>query len=350
MKPIKLVAFLFLLTPFNAGAQHQDNEIDYPKFDQYFHDSKFSGNVLVAVHGKPIFRKSYGYANLELNVSNTLETKFRIGSITKQFTAMAIMILQVQGKLSVRDEMGDHLSDIPEEWKGITIHQLLTHTSGLMHSWALKGFRKTMMLHNSIQQTIDRFKGQPLVGKPGEKFAYSGVGYFVLSDIIQKVSGKSYEAFLKEEVFDKIGMKNTGCDNPLKLIQNKASGYITNSSGVSNAGYIYIPILTGGGNLYSTVDDLLKWDQSFYGNKLVSKETKKMIFMPELKNYGYGWIILETEKVYRMYHSGGVPGFGAFIDRYPNKGVVIIIMSNNIQAIAKKRVSFPKLVLKELAE
>ena len=174
-------------------------EIDFPSFDQYFNNlENFSGNVLVAIDGKPIYEKSYGYANKELNVKNTSETKFRIGSITKQFTAMAIMILQEQGKLNVTDKLSDHILNVPEIWKEITIHQLLTHTSGIMHSWALKGFAEKMMLHTPIEAVIDKFKDQPVVGNPGERFNYSGTGYFILSSIIEKVSGESYEVFFEK--------------------------------------------------------------------------------------------------------------------------------------------------------
>ena len=171
-------------------ANSSKEEIAFPSFDQYFNNLKnFSGNVLVAVNGKSIYEKSYGYANIELNVKNTSETKFRIGSITKQFTAMAIMILQEQGKLNVTDKLSDHIPNVPEIWKEITIHHLLTHTSGIMHSWALEGFGENMMLYTPIEEIIDKFKDQPLVGYPGEKFQYSGTGYFILSSLIEKVSG-----------------------------------------------------------------------------------------------------------------------------------------------------------------
>ena len=263
-------------------------------------------------------------------MKNSSETKFRIGSITKQFTALAIMILQEQGKLTVTDKISDHLSNLPPDWQEITVHQLLTHTSGIMHSWALEGFRETMMLHNSIDETIDRFKNQPLVAKAGEKFQYSGVGYFILSSIIEKVSGKSYELFLEEEIFSKIGMVDTGSDDPQEIIKNRATGYNTDSTGISISTYIYMPILTGGGNLYSTVDDLSKWDRAIFKNTLISKKTKEKVFTTELNNYAYGWFVVKTDSLYRVSHGGGVPGFNALIDRYPNKGLLIVVLSNNV--------------------
>jgi len=325
-------------------------EIAFPSFDQYFNNlENFSGNVLVAVNNKPIFKKSYGYANIELSVKNTSQSKFRIGSITKQFTAMAIMILQEQGKLNVTDKLSHHISDVPESWKEITIHQLLTHTSGIMHSWALEGFEDNMMLYTPINEIIDKFKDQPLDGYPGEKFQYSGTGYFILSTLIEKVSGKSYETFLKEEIFDIIGMANSGSDAPEKIIPNRVSGYYSDSTGTYNSTFIYMPILTGGGNLFSTTDDFLKWDQSFYDNTLISKESKEKMFTTELNNYAYGWDVIKSDSLYRTSHTGSVPGGLARIDRYPNNGILVVIFSNNIRNTNPEMGGeFSKLVLEEL--
>ena len=256
MKNVILLIFVCFLCLNTFAQQNEDN---HPTFDEHFKNAEnFSGNILVAVNGQPVFKKSYGFANLELGVNNTFETKFRIGSITKQFTSMGIMILQEQGNLNVNDKISLYLSDIPSLWEGITIQQLLTHTSGLIHTWEIEDFKETMMLHSSIEQIFDRYKVQPLLSKPGEKFHYSGVGYFMLATIIEKITKIPYEQFLKKEIFDKAGLNNTGCDNPQLILSNRASGYITDSAGVYNSTYIYIPILTGAGNLYSTIDDLLK--------------------------------------------------------------------------------------------
>ena len=330
----------------------QDDGIDYPVFDQYFSNlDNFSGNVLVAFEGKPIFKKSYGFANIELDVKNTSESKFRIGSITKQFTSMAIMILQEQGKLNVTDKLSDHMSNVSEIWEEITIHQLLTHTSGIMHSWALEGFGENMMLHTTIEEIIDKFKDQPLVGYPGQKFHYSGTGYFILSSLIEKVSDKTFEHFLKDEIFDKIGMTDSGSDVPEKIVENRVAGYDTDSTGTYNSTYIYMPILTGGGNLYSTIEDFLKWDKSFYKNTLISKESKAEMLTTELNNYAYGWSVIKSDSLYRTSHTGSVPGSLSRIDRYPDKGILVVILSNNIRRTNPEiRGDFSKLVLEELSK
>ena len=321
-----------------------------PSFDQYFLDHpNFSGNVLVALKGEPIFQKSYGYANIELQVKNSLATKFRIGSITKQFTAMAIMILEEQGKLSTTDKISDHLLSLLPHWQNLTIHHLLTHTSGLPHTWTTEGFTETMMLPNSMEETIDRFKNQPLLASPGEEFHYSGVGYFLLAAIIQEISGKSYEAFLNEQIFSKIGMQDTGADGPQKIIQNRAAGYETDTSGIRNAPYIYMPILTGGGNLYSTLGDLLKWDRALHENTLITKETKEKMFTANLNNYGYGWFVRKTDSSFRVDHTGGVAGFNAFIGRYPNEELLIVILSNHqLHSIREILMNFSGVVIEEL--
>jgi CubicO group peptidase (beta-lactamase class C family) len=360
MKALQSIIALLVITvsqiSCETSSQKEDkansvqNEVAFPKFDEFFKDlENFSGNVLVAVDGKPVFKNSYGYANMELDVSNTLETKFRIGSVTKQFTAMAIMILQEQGKLNVSDKLSDHMPDVPEIWKEITIHQLLTHTSGIMHSWALEGFGENMMLYTPIEDIIDKFKDQPLVGEPGEKYQYSGTGYFVLSSLIEKVSGKSYEQFLTEEIFDKTGMTNTGSDTPQKIIKNRAAGYYTDSTGTHNSTFIYMPVLTGGGNLYSTVEDFLKWDQALYDNTLISEESKQQMFTVEQNIYAYGWYVIKSDSVNMKFHTGGVPGGLSRIDRFPDKGILIVVFSNNIRSRNPEIEGvFTELVLEEL--
>ena len=342
MKDVNKSIFVFVVITIcilscNTNKEKVDNTIisskevlNFPIIDQYFNRlDNFSGNVLVAFDGKPIFKKSYGFANIELNVTNNPETKFRIGSVTKQFTAIAIMILQEQGKLNVNHKISKYFSDIPEIWKEITVHQLLTHTSGIMNSWELEGFEENMMLYASIESVINQFKDQPLIGTPGEKFQYSGTGYYILSTLIQKVSGKSYENFLKDEIFNKIGMTNSGSDIPRKIIKNRASGYTTDSTGMNNSTYIYMPRIIGSGNLYSTTEDLLKWDQSLYNNTLISKESKEKMFTPELNDYAYGWTVIKRDTQYVTTHNGGVPGFLTKISRFPNNRLLVVILSNN---------------------
>ena len=288
----------------------------------------FSGVVLIAQNGKPLLERGYGLANAEFRIPNTLETKFRIGSITKQFTATAMLLLQQDGKLRVTDSIEKHVGDIPEHWKGITIRQLLNHTSGLMHSWELAEFESTLMIPTTPEKLLARYKDKPLRSKPGEKFHYSGLGYFILAQIIEKVSGQTYDVFLQKRIFEPLGMENTGCDSSAVLLTNRAAGYIIENQQIRNAPTIYMAIFNGGGNLYSTVEDLLLWDKALYLEKLLTSKSSAEMFTPALSEYGYGWAIKSEFGRRAIQHGGALPGFAAYFLRFPDDKVTIIILSN----------------------
>lgn len=181
--------------------------VEYQEFDNFFQNIlNFSGNVLVAVNGKSIYSKSFGYANRELQVKNTIDTKFRIGSISKPITAIAVMVLSEKGLIDLNEHISTYLSDIPVSWKDITIHQLLTHTSGLTHNSELLESKHNLTVHKAFEvyQTL------PLVQESGTIMNYSNIGYFVLSILIEKVSKMSFDSFVHKEVFEKLGMVNSG--------------------------------------------------------------------------------------------------------------------------------------------
>ncbi|MBN2519298.1 MAG: beta-lactamase family protein [Bacteroidales bacterium] len=331
-------------------------------FDDYFNKiENFNGNILVAVDGQPVFEKSYGFANLELDVKNSKDTKFCIGSLTKQFTSMAIFILFENGKLKLTDKISTYLDSLPETWQNITIYQLLTHTSGLIHSWTNDEFKKTMSLQKSLDEVVKFYYPFPLVAQPGEKLNYSGPGYFVLAKIIENISGKTYEEFLKEEIFNKAKMENTGAYNPSMIYKNMASGYQMKNNEIRNADFIYLPILTGGGNLYSTIEDLLKWSQIFNSETLISDSTKKIMQTPVFDDVacgiGYGKIKLEKsgsndnnipDSVIGLGHGGWVPGFSSGIDIFPEKKILIVKLSNGDYFMEMYDEKFTQLVLNEI--
>ena len=191
--------------------------------------------MLVAKDGKVLFAKGYGLANAEHEVPNTLETKFRLGSITKQFTATAVLILQDQGKLKVQDPVGKYLSESPKAWEKVTIHHLLTHTSGIPSYTDDPSYEKSMTQPETVSSMIARFKDKTLEFEPGSKFHYDNSGYFLLGAIVEKVSGKSYETFLKEAIFEPIGMTNTGYDQHATVLARRASGYERKGDELVNA-------------------------------------------------------------------------------------------------------------------
>jgi CubicO group peptidase (beta-lactamase class C family) len=291
---------------------------------------KFQGSVLVAKDGKILLRQAYGLANIEHDVLNTPETKFRLGSITKQFTAMAIMILQERGKLKADDLISKHLGDTPEAWKDITIHHLLTHTSGIPSYTSDPSYMLKMMMPVTVDEMIARFKDKPLEFKPGSKFAYDNSGYFLLGKIIEKVSGESYEAFLDKAIFKPIGMNNTGYDHLEPILKHRASGYRRKGSKLVNDAYLEMSQPYAAGSLYSTVDDLLIWDRALAAGKLISKDLYTQMFTPFKSNYAYGWTV-KTDKVRKeISHGGGINGFQTMILRYPDQGVLAVVLCNVI--------------------
>ena len=225
---------------------------------QQGNDGKFSGAVLVARQGDVLLSQGYGLADREQNLPNMAQTRFRLGSITKQFTAMAILILKARGKLDVKDPICNYITDCPSTWEGITIDHLLTHTSGIPDLISLPDYRSTLATPSPPKQTIARFKDLPLDFQPGEKWSYSNSGYIVLGYIIERTSGQSYEDFLQQSIFTPLNLSNTGYDHNSSSL---AVGYPDRHSTLP-AEFIDMSIPYAAGALYSTVEDLYRWEQA----------------------------------------------------------------------------------------
>jgi len=319
---------LALLALVASGA-HVEAQSLADRLDEVAKVADLSGSVIVTRDGETVLSAGYGMANLEQGVPNAPSTKFRIGSITKQFTSMAIMILQDRGRLRVEDRVGAHLESVPETWQLLTLHQLLTHTSGIMHSWALPGFAETMAVPTTLDETLERFFEQPLVFAPGTDYRYSGVAYFLLAKIVEEVSGQTYEAFLDTEIFTPTGMRDSGADVPGPILLNRASGYVRSLDGtIENAPDIFLAILTGGGNLFSTTEDLARWDVALSSHSFVSEAAYAALYRPERESYGYGWRIGELRGHRTLAHGGGLPGFNAFILRIPSEKICVVVLTN----------------------
>jgi CubicO group peptidase (beta-lactamase class C family) len=293
------------------------------------HLGSFSGSVLIARNGEVLLSKGYGFADREQKSPNTPKTKFRLGSITKPFTAMAIIILEAQGKLDVQDHICSYLSECPEAWEAITIHHLLTHTSGIPNFTDFPDYRRTSATPSPPEETINRFKDKPLDFRPGESWSYSNSGYILLGQIIERVSSQSYEAFLQEHIFTPLQMTDTGYDHNQ---DDLAVGY---KDIFSKADFIDMSIPYAAGGLYSTVEDLYRWDQAFYTKQLLQQDYIDQIFAAHVAipnsdgmAYGYGWIIGLEDSRQIITHGGGINGFVTNIARYPQDKTVIIILSN----------------------
>jgi CubicO group peptidase (beta-lactamase class C family) len=302
------------------------------KIDEYMNAAarvdSFSGSILVARDGKPLVNKGYGMANIELNVSNTPDTVFRLGSITKQFTAMAIMMLAERGKMNVNDPACKYLTDCPAAWQPITVKNLLTHTAGVPNYTSLPDFAKTAALPATSAEMIGRFRDKPLDFAVGEKYAYSNSGYYLLGAIIERVSGKSYADFLQENIFMPLGMRQSGYDLSARIIKNRAAGYAKQGGEFINASYMDMTLPGAAGAVYSTTGDLLLWDQALNTEKLVSRKTLDEIFTPFKNNYGYGWSIGKQFDRQVIAHGGAIFGFATHITRFPADKVTVVVLSN----------------------
>lgn len=304
-------------------------QLDHNVVDRILEATNFHGAMMVAHRGRPLYTAAQGFANIEWGIPNTVDTKFQIGSITKQFTAMAILILQERGVLTVEDVVAMRCSTVPNNWEKITLHQLLTHTSGIMHSWDLPGFTDTMAVPTTLDATLERFCNRPLLFSPGTDFAYSGVGYFLLAKIIEEAAGIPYDHFLRTEIFEPLGMKETGPDVPETIVPKRATGYQRGEDGVvRNAPALYTPVCTGGGHLYSTVQDLVRWDWALTQGQLISQESYAAYYRPDLENYAYGWRVGVVQGHAWVSHSGGLPGASAFNQRFLDDHLDIVLLTN----------------------
>jgi CubicO group peptidase (beta-lactamase class C family) len=315
-----------------AQTAPSDKEI-VTKTDEYMNAlaglHRFNGVILLAREGKVLVSRSYGMANFEDAVPNTQQTRFPIASMTKTFTATAVMMLQEHAKLNVQDSICKYLSDCNPTWQQITIRHLLTHTSGIPDYSDFPDWLQTRGQLASYASTIDRFKDKPLDFQSGEKYKYSNSGYVLLGYIIERVSGQTYEGFLRDNIFAPLKMVNTGYDDSKAIIPHRALGYSREGLRIIRAPYLHMPIGKSAGGLYSTVDDLLLWDKALYTDRLLSQDSLKAMFTIFKGDYGYGWHVDQQFKHRRVFHTGVILGFKTSIDRYLDDRVSIIILSNS---------------------
>ena len=338
MKKVKLSNFITLLTICFLGIQFISSQSLENKIDDIL-KKEFKSNetgiaALVAKKGKVIYRKAFGKANLELGVDMTPDNVFRVGSITKQFTAVSILMLEEEGKLSLQDDITKFIEDYPTNGEKITIHHLLTHTSGIKSYTSMQKFGEVVTKDESPLKFIDFFKNEPVDFKPGEKYLYNNSGYFILGYIIEKVSGKSYSDFIQERIFDKLGMNNSYYGSHTTFIKNRASGYQKNGGDFSNAQYISLSLPYAAGSIMSNVDDMLKWQTAISKNTLLKQETIQKAFTNytlnngEKINYGYGWSLNEISETPTIEHGGAIPGFLSMGVYVPSDDVYVILFSN----------------------
>jgi len=332
MKKTVLVLLLLLIQSF-AFAQILDKKID-SLLANVFTDTNGPGGVfMITKSGKPIYQKAFGKANIELNVDMQTANVFQLGSITKQFTAIAILMLEEEGRLSVNDPISTFITDYPNG-NHITIHQLLNHTSGVKDFTKMKALNQMAQQNLSPKELVDFFKNESVDFQPGEKFEYNNSGYAILGYIIELVAKETYENFIQKNIFEKAAMKHSRYANDVAVIPNRAYGYQKKSEQYVNKTRISFNVPYASGSLMSTLDDMLKWQNALNQNLLLKSSSIKKAFTKsklnngEVVNYGYGWHLLNINEIPTREHGGSIFGFKTMGVYFPNQDIYILGLSN----------------------
>ncbi len=328
--------FLMLFALQSLQSQDKTQKID-ELVQKYYALGQINGAVLVAEDGKVIYSKGVGMADFEAGIPNNADTKFRLASVTKQFTATLIMQLVEKGKIKLEEKLSKYLpyyrKDIGER---ITIGQILSHTSGLANYTDNRKFMQDEVKNKvTPKDFVLKYCSEDLVFEPGTDWAYSNSGYFILGLIIEEVTGKTYEEALQENIFTPLGMTSSGLERSDKTYDNKAKGY-TNMFGENKpARFLEMTIPYSAGSIYSTIGDMFKWDQALYTEKILTNNSKEKMFTPVLNNYGYGWQIIEAPldaegnwKKKVITHSGGIFGFTSLETRLVDDNKYIMTFNN----------------------
>jgi CubicO group peptidase (beta-lactamase class C family) len=317
------VTLCLLLAPTLAAAQ------DAARMEQLIGarvaDKSFMGAVLVARGDQVILSKGYGFANLEWSIPNTPSTKFRLGSVTKQFTAAAILLLAEQGKLTLEDPVKKHWPNAPAAWDAITIFHLLTHTSGIANATNDADFLRWKMHPSTPAQTLGHVRDKPLDFEPGARMSYSNSGYVLLGLLVERVSGRSYADFLRDSIFKPLGMNDSGYDVSAAILPQRAAGY---SPGMVNAPYTDMTVPHGAGALYSTTEDLLRWTQGLFGGRLLSTTSLEKMTTPFKDDYAFGVRVSNAGGQKSISHGGAIEGFNTLLTYYPDSKVTVAVLAN----------------------
>lgn len=330
-----LLLLLLVCLPLSAQAPDKAAALDalLAKYNEF---GLFNGSVLVAEKGEVILAKGYGMANFEWQVPNTPATKFRLGSITKQFTSMLVMQLVEEGKLKLDAKLSDMLPYYRKDTGDkVTLHHLLTHTSGIPSYTGLPNFMRDQTRDPyEVEAFVKKYCSGDLEFEPGSKYAYNNSGYFLLGAILEHATGKKYEDLLQERILAPLGMDDTGYDRSDRIIPHRAAGYQKDFDGAKNAPYLDMSIPYAAGSLYSTVEDLHKWDRALYGTKLLSAAGKEKMFTAFLQDYAYGWVVTKAPGLKPdqprnlILHGGGINGFNTLLIREPERQRLIVLLSN----------------------
>jgi CubicO group peptidase (beta-lactamase class C family) len=296
---------------------------------------QFTGAVLVAKKGGALFDRAYGLANREWDIANTPATHFRIGSITKQFTAVAILVLEERGQLKLTDPVSVHLADAPAAWSKITLHHLLTHTSGLSNVTSDPEFFLWKRLPATVTQMVGRFRDLPLDFPAGERHAYSNSNYLVLGLIVEKVSGgQRFGDFLREQVLDPLGLNDSGLDVNHRILPRRAAGYERSGDKIFNAPYSDMSVPHAAGAMYSTTHDLWRWATAVFHDKLITPASRAKLLTPGKDNYALGVRVNVSHGRKVIEHGGNIAGFSSYLAHYPDDDLTVVVLANQETRIA----------------
>ena len=331
-KAITCLASLVLCGTLTASAQDADVTRKVERLDtvakSYLADNAFMGAVLVADGDRLLLDKGYGMADLEWSIPNAPDVCFRLGSLTKQFTAALVLLLQQDGKLHIEDPVSKYLPDAPKAWEKITLANLLGHTSGIPNFTNDKAFETWKMSSHTHEEEVALFRDKPLVFEPGSQYAYSNSNYEVLGTIIEKVSGRSYGDLLQERLFQPLGMMNSGLDTDELILPRRAQGYQQGQSGLEHARSESLTVPWAAGGLYSTTGDLLRWERGLFGGKVLNEASLKAMTSPGKGNYGLGVGVFTENGAQVIKHAGGIEGFNTQLTCAPQQGLVVVVLSN----------------------
>ena len=336
-KAIYLKYLLLVITVLSLNFQSRVYAQNLTEIDsllqEKYPDNAPGATFLISKNGSVIYKKAFGFANLELNAPMKTNNVFKIGSLTKQFTAISILMLMEKGKLNLDDEITKFIPDYPTNGNKITIHHLLTHTSGIKDYTKVKGLNAIAQKDLTPLELIDFSKNEPIDFVPGEKYKYNNSGYVILGYIIEKVTGQPYADFIEERIFKKLEMTTSQYASQREVIQNRASGYQKKDSYINRMDFSLTLAYSAGG-LMSTVDDMFKWQEAIKNNILVSKETTEKAFTNytlnngEHTNYGYGWHIKTINNNQIFEHGGSLWGFKSMGVYLPDLDIYVIGLTN----------------------
>lgn len=353
-----LIVILFIAAnPLNQVlAQKLNKKIDKIIAAEFKDKDGPGGVFMVAKNGKPIYQKSFGKANIELGVNLTNDFIFQIGSMTKQFTAISILMLEERGKLNINDTITKYIPDYPNGNK-ITIHHLLTHTSGIKDFTKMKSLWEISQKEMTPKMMVDFFKNEKVGFAPGEKFDYNNSGYVLLGYILELVSGEKYEDFIEKHIFQKLGMNRSSYATDRQIINNRAYGYHKKESGYVNKTNINLSIPFSSGSLMSTINDMLKWQDALNKNLLIKAENSQKAFKNyKLNNgedytYGYGWHIRERNGITSREHGGSIFGFKSMGVYIPGEDIYVVGFSNcDCNSPTQVTIDIAKLALETLVK